>query len=63
MAAPDFDFTGNMARRLLDEHADQAGATAIERRIREARAKHPRAQVTWDAELSDVVVDFTSGGR
>lgn len=63
MAAETFDYTANAARRLLDEHDAQAGATAIERRVREAQAKYSRAKVHFDRELDDIVVDFTSGGR
>jgi transcription elongation GreA/GreB family factor len=63
MAAGDFDLTGQLARQLRDAHDAQAPETSIERRIREAQAKHPRARVHWDGEVQDVVVDLSRGGR
>jgi hypothetical protein len=62
MAAPDFDFTGNLARQRREEHDAQADDGAvIDRRVREAQAKHPRARVYFDPELDDVVIDLSSG--
>jgi len=58
-----FDFTAKATRRLLDEHAAGIPRPAIEQMLAKAQAAHPRALVTWDDELDDVVIDFTSGGR
>lgn len=59
MAADDGDYTARMARQLLEEHDVQA-EDPIKQRVREAQAKHPRARVTWDDEVQDVVIDLSS---
>lgn len=59
MAADDGDYTARMARQLLAEHDVQA-EDPIERRVQEARQRYPRARVTWDDDLGDVVIDLSS---
>jgi hypothetical protein len=61
MAADDFDYTAKLAGQLRDEHDAQANEAPIEQRVSEAQASHPRARVTWDDELQDVVIDVSTG--
>ena len=54
-----FDFTGRTARELQAEAADRVQADHA-REIRDAQARHRGAKVYFDAELNDVIVDYTA---